>query len=175
MRHQLVLAAALALVACASGGPSPPNHPVPPAAVSPPAWSSPPSYGLRVAALPIRSAGAAFATAGEEHALVRQGQTLPAATSPALRQTARSPGKESSIAAGLPAVLEVHAAYRRWCDGALLPEDDVLLASAVGCVLPVRSLASGRHAEPTEEVRSRPGLTRGRLRALGAAAGLAAG
>ena len=133
MRHQLVLAAALALAACASGGPSPPNHPVPPAAVSPPAWSSPPSYGLRVAALPIRSAGAAFATAGEEHALVRQGQTLPAATSPALRQTARSPGKEASSAAGLPArVLEVHAAYRRWCAGASLPEDDVLLASASG-------------------------------------------
>ena len=150
MRHQLVLAAALALAACASGGPSSPNRPVSSAAVSPPAEPSPPSYGLRVAALPTRSAGAAFATAGEEHALVRQGQTLPAATSPALRQAARSPGKEVSIVAGLPArVLEVHAAYRRWCAGASLPEDDVLLASAgglrlAGAVACERSRASSR-------------------------------
>ena len=92
-------------------------------------------FDAQLAALPVRPAGAAFATASEEHALVRQRPALqPAVTMPAA-QSATAP----AATAGDPLavrVLEVQAAYRRWCDGEALPGDGPLLAHAGGVHLP---------------------------------------
>ena len=86
-------------------------------------------FDAQLAALPVRPAGAAFATASEEHALVRQRPALqPAEAIPAPSVTA---GKPLAVR-----VLAVQAAYRRWCDGEALPGDGPLLAHAGGVHLP---------------------------------------
>ena len=124
MQRLLVLVLSLTLIGCATTTPSVAPAPAP---TTPLATVSPPPFDLRVASLPARPAGAAFAMAGEEHALVRP----PApAIAPAARMLAM---------AGPPLaahVLEVQAAYLRWCDGTALPGDATLLASGSGLRMP---------------------------------------
>ena len=123
MHRSLVLVLSLSLIGCAT---TPPVAPAP-APTTPLATASPPPFDLRVASLPPRPAGAAFAMASEEHAVVRPAApaSTPAAPMPAM--------------AGPPLaahVLEVQAAYLRWCDGTALPGDVTLLASGSGLRMP---------------------------------------
>ena len=133
MPRSRLLALFLTLSACTAEPPPPrpqvqtaplPSMPQPSAA-----------FDVEIAALPVRPAGAALATAGQEHALVRQRPALrPAAAMPAGR-----PETAPTVALGEPLaarVLAVQAAYRRWCAGELLPGDGPLLAEAGGVRLP---------------------------------------
>ena len=123
MHRPLVPVLSLTLLGCAT---TLPVQPVPSPAVSTRAAPLP-SLDLRVASLPARPAGAAFAMAGAEHAVVR----LPAPAS--------TPAAPMPAMAGPPLaahVLEVQAAYLRWCDGTALPGDAALLASGSGLRLP---------------------------------------
>ena len=133
MPRSRLLALFLTLSACTAEPPPPrpqvqtaplPSMPQPSAA-----------FDVEIAALPVRPAGAALATAGQEHALVRQRPALrPAAAMPAGR-----PETAPTVALGDPLaarVLAVQAAYRRWCAGELLPGDGPLLAEAGGVRLP---------------------------------------
>lgn len=123
MHRTLVLVSSLALLGCATTQPAQ-LTPLP--VVSTVAAPSR-SLDLRVASLPARPAGAAFAIAGEEHALVR----LPA---PVIRPATPMPAvAEPPLAAR---VLAVQAAYRRWCAGKALPGDTALLDRAGGAKLP---------------------------------------
>lgn len=123
MHRPLVPVLSLALIGCVT---TPPVQPVPSPAVA--AMTAPlPSLDLRVASLPARPAGAAFAMAGEEHALVRA--PIPAVMSATPPSAAPGP----SLAAH---VLAVQAAYRRWCAGMALPGDTALLDRAGGTALP---------------------------------------
>ena len=128
-----LLALCLALAACAAEPPAPP--PQVQAAPLPPMASQLAAFDAEIAALPVRPAGAALATASQEHALVRQQPIMqPAVATPATR-----PGTAPAAAPGdaLPVrVLAVQAAYRRWCDGEALPGDGALLAEAGGMRLP---------------------------------------
>ena len=133
MRLPLVITTGLVLAGCNSE-PHPPTLAV---RVAPAAsWlSSPARFDAEVAVLPARPAGAALATASQEHALVRQRPALP----PAEAMPAARPATASSAAAGEPLsarVLAVQAAYRRWCTGTALPGDGPLLADAGGVRLP---------------------------------------
>ena len=119
MPRSRLLALFLTLSACTAEPPPPrpqvqtaplPSMPQPSAA-----------FDAEIAALPVRPAGAALATAGQEHALVRR---LPA------HQLATA-GDPLAVR-----VLAVQAAYRRWCAGELLPGDGPLLAEAGGVRLP---------------------------------------
>ena len=128
MHRTLVLVSSLALLGCAT---TQPTQLTPLPVVSTVAAPSPSLdlqvADLRVASLPARPAGAAFAMAGEEHALVR----LPA---PAIRPATPMPAvAEPPLAAR---VLAVQAAYRRWCAGTALPGDTALLDRAGGAKLP---------------------------------------
>lgn len=156
MHRQPVLVAALALSACAAVAP-PQSRPAPFAGAPPSAWSAPASYDLRVSALPVRPAGAAFATAGAEHALVRRDPVLHATSALISPKAVRLPSSKG--ATGEPdltaRVLEVHAAYQRWCVDASLPEDDVLLASAGGLRLP-GAVACDRPATSSRPTRLLP-------------------
>ncbi|MGE0147973.1 MAG: hypothetical protein AB7I59_01830 [Geminicoccaceae bacterium] len=134
MRHPLVVTIGLALAGCSSEPPQPATLAV---SVAPAASSlSPPAvFDADVAILPVRPAGAALATASEEHALVRR---LPA-PKPATAMPVAQPAATPSATAGgsLPArVLAVQAAYRRWCAGDQSPGDGPLLAEAGGVRLP---------------------------------------
>ena len=123
MHRPLVLVLSLTLIGCAI---TPPVQPAP-ALTTPHTTPSPPPFDLRVASLPARPAGAAFAMAGEEHALVRP-------PAPAI-----APAAPTLAMAGPPLaahVIEVQAAYLRWCDGTALPGDAGLLASGGGLRLP---------------------------------------
>lgn len=123
MHRSLVLVLSLALLGCAT---TQPVQPVLSPTIAPIAAPAP-SPDLRVASLPARPAGAAFAMASEEHALFR----LPA---PAVTLAASMPA-----VAGRPLaahVLAVQAAYRRWCEGMALPDDTALLNRAGGTALP---------------------------------------
>ena len=128
-----LLVLCLALAGCAAAPPAPP----PQAQAAPPRPMLQPavSFDAKIAVLPVRPAGAALATASQEHALVRQQPIMqPAVATPAAR-----PGTAPAAAPGdaLPVrVLAVQAAYRRWCDGEALPGDGVLLAEAGGMRLP---------------------------------------
>ena len=127
-----LLALCLALAACAAEpSASPPQVQ---AAPLPPMASPLAAFDAEIAALPVRSAGAALAVASQEHALVRRPAGQPAVATPAAR-----PAMAPSATAGdpLPArVLAVQAAYRRWCAGEALPGDGPLLAEAGGMRLP---------------------------------------
>ena len=127
MSRSCLLALCLALAGCAAEPPAPPPQ-VQAASPAPPRPPLP--FDAQLAALPVRPAGAAFATASQEHALVRR--------RPAHLPAARS-GTASSTAAGEPLsarVLAVQAAYRRWCAGEARPGDGSLLAEAGGVRLP---------------------------------------
>ena len=115
MHRPLVLVLSLSLIGCATT----PSVAPAPAPTTPLATASPPPFDLRVASLPARPAGAAFAMAGAEHAVVR----LPAPAS-------------TPVAPLAAHVLEVQAAYLRWCDGTALPGDATLLASGSGLRMP---------------------------------------
>ena len=121
----------LAQLGCAAAPPPPQVQAVPPQPI--PQQAVP--FDAQLAALPVRSAGAAFAVASQEHALVRQRPTLqPAVAIPAVRpETAPTAAPGDPLAAR---VLAVQAAYRRWCDGEALPGDGPLLAEAGGVRLP---------------------------------------
>ena len=123
MHRLLVLILSLALIGCAS---TPPVQLAPPPA-APLATASPPPLDLRVASLPVRPAGAAFAMAGEEHALVRPPAPTIAPAAPTLVTV------EPPLATH---VLAVQAAYRRWCEGTALPGDTALLSRTGGIELP---------------------------------------
>ena len=123
MHRPLVLILSLALIGCAS---TPPVQLAPPLA-APLATASPPPLDLRVASLPVRPAGAAFAMAGEEHALVRPPAPAIAPAAPTLVTV------EPPLATH---VLAVQAAYRRWCEGMALPGDTALLSRTGGIELP---------------------------------------
>ena len=127
-----LLVLCLALAGCAAAPPAPP----PQAQAAPPRPMLQPavSFDAKIAVLPVRPAGAALATASQEHALVRRPAGQPAVATPAAR-----PAMAPSATAGdpLPArVLAVQAAYRRWCAGEALPGDGPLLAEAGGMRLP---------------------------------------
>lgn len=125
MHRSLVLVLSLALLGCVTTQPA---QLVLSPAVAPMATPAPsPSPDLRVASLPARPAGAAFAMAGEEHALVRLSvpTVTPAAPLPAM--------VEAPLAAQ---VVAVQAAYLRWCAGTALPGDTALLGRAGGTALP---------------------------------------
>ena len=111
----------LAQLGCAAAPPPPQVQAVP--------------FDAQLAALPVRSAGAALAVASQEHALVRQRPTLqPAVAIPAVRpETAPTAAPGDPLAAR---VLAMQAAYRRWCAGEALPGDGPLLAEAGGVRLP---------------------------------------
>ena len=121
----------LAQLGCAAAPPPPQVQAVPPQPMPQPSAA----FDAEIAALPVRPAGAALATAGQEHALVRQRPALrPAAAMPAGR-----PEMAPTVALGDPLaarVLAVQAAYRRGCAGELLPGDGPLLAEAGGVRLP---------------------------------------
>lgn len=121
----------LAQLGCAAAPPPPQVQAVPPQPI--PQQAVP--FDAQLAALPVRSAGAAFAVASQEHALVRQRPTLqPAVAIPAVRpETAPTAAPGDPLAAR---VLAVQAAYRRWCAGEALPGDGPLLAEAGGVRLP---------------------------------------
>lgn len=132
MPRSSLLVLCLALAGCAA---EPPASPPPVQAAPLPTMPLPAAFDAQLAALPVRPAGAAFATASQEHALVRQRPAL----QPALALPAARPATASSAAAGdaLSArVLAVQAAYRRWCAGDPLPGDGPLLAAAGGVRLP---------------------------------------
>jgi conjugal transfer pilus assembly protein TraF len=173
MRRPVLVIATLALASCASDPPGAPATTSPPTVAAP--ASARPGYDLRVAALPARPAGAAFATAGEEHALVWRNHAQPAPAGWVLRRALASPPIVAGAGAPpLPArVLEVHAAYRRWCAGTAWPGDQVLLASAGGlhlpgalaCDPPPPAASGGRPrvlfpASASRSRRRRPGQTR---------------
>src|SRR5690349_7255145 len=128
MQHPIAFVLSLALVGCGAASSGPPQQDVP----RPPVWSlfamAPPlAFDLRMADLPARPAGAAFALAGQEHVLVRA--LLPTVMPATLSNTAAQP----SLAAH---VLEVQAAYQRWCAGTTLPSDTAMLDRAGGLHLP---------------------------------------
>ena len=123
MHRPLVLVLSLALLGCATTQPIQPMLSPVVAPVTAPA----PFPDLRVASLPARPAGAAFAMAGVEHALVR-------AALPAIAPAAPMPAMAGPPLAAH--VLAVQAAYRRWCAGTTLPGDDALLSRAGGLRLP---------------------------------------
>lgn len=128
MHRPIAFVLNLALAGCGAASSGPPSQAVsPPPARSPFAMAPPPAFDLRVAELPARPAGAAFAVAGQEHALVRAPLpvVIPAAPSSAAAQP--------SLAAD---VLAVQAAYGRWCAGTALPGDTGLLDRAGGTHLP---------------------------------------
>ena len=119
----------------------------------------PPGYGLRVAALPARPAGCGVRGG-------RRGACAGAAAPgrPVAHGRGGKPGRCIAAASSRPPlrrlplrVIEVHAAYRRWCDGTALPGDQVLLASAGGLHLP-GALA----CEPPACGSPAPGLVPGR-------------
>lgn len=87
--------------------------------------------------------------AGQEHALVRA--PLPAV----MPATPASAAAQSSLAAQ---VLEVQAAYRRWCAGTPLPGDTGLLDRAGGTHLPgaIACTPSAPSGENEQSVRSNP-------------------
>ena len=133
MSRSSLLVLCLALAGCAAAPPAPP----PQAQAAPPRPMLQPavSFDAKIAVLPVRPAGAALATASQEHALVRQQPIMqPAVATPAAR-----PGTAPAAAPGdaLPVrVLAVQAAYRRWCAGDPLSGDGPLLAEAGGVHLP---------------------------------------
>ncbi|MFZ1426305.1 MAG: hypothetical protein WAS21_06010 [Geminicoccaceae bacterium] len=128
MHRSLVPVLSLALLGCAT---TQPVQPMLSPAVSTMAAPAPSLdlqvADLRVASLPARPAGAAFAMAGEEHALVRA--PIPAVMPATPSSTTATP----SLAAH---VLAAQAAYRRWCAGEPLPGDTTLLSRAGGTALP---------------------------------------
>ena len=153
MRHPLVVTIGLVLAGCSSEPPQPSTLAV---RVVPAASSlSPPAvFDADVTVLPVRPAGAALATAGQEHALVRrQPAHQPAVAMPAARAiTVSSATAGDSLAAR---VLAVQAAYRRWCAGELLPGDGPLLAEAGGVRLPGAIACEPPSAASAEQL---PGL-----------------
>lgn len=134
------LALAHGLAGCAVSWPLPPAPPSPPLVAHAGAIPVPVrGYDLRVAALPIRSAGAAFAAPGEEHALILQRVPRPVRAQPVVPEAVVAGSVQPGASAPPPPparVLEVHSAYRRRCVGMELPGDRELLASAGGLRLP---------------------------------------
>ena len=102
MHRPIAFVLSLALAGCgaASSGP-PPQDVSPTPAPSPSATAPPPAFDLRVASLPARPAGAAFAMAGQEHALVR---------APLLVVMPATPSSAAAPPALAAHVLEVQAA-----------------------------------------------------------------
>lgn len=123
MHRPLVLILSLTLLGCAT---TQPTQPIPSPEVSTVAAPSP-SLDLQVAALPARPAGAAFAMAGAEHAVVRA--PIPVVMPATPSSTTAKPSLATHV-------LEVQAAYQRWCKGMALPGDTALLERAGGTALP---------------------------------------
>ena len=123
MHRSLVLVLSLALLGCAT---TPPVQPVLSPAVAPMATPAP-SPDLRVASLPARPAGAAFAMAGEEHALVR----LPAPASRRQRRCRPWPSRRWR-----PMCLRCRPPTGAGAKVRRLPGDTALLDRAGGAKLP---------------------------------------
>ena len=132
MSRLSVVALSLTLISC---GTDPPLRQLALASMAPVGTAAAVPFDLRVANLPVRPAGAAFAMAGQEHALVRL--LAPAAPIPVM--------PEPSLAAH---VLAVQAAYQRWCNDAALPGDTVLLSWVGGLRLP-RAIACTPQPAPS--------------------------
>ena len=133
MPRSSLLALCLALAGCAAESTAPPSQVQ--AAPQRPMPQSAVPFDAKIAALPVRPAGTALATASQEHALVRQQPIL----EPTVSTPAAHPGMAPTAAPGdalSVRVLAVQAAYRRWCDGEALPGDGPLLAAAGGVRLP---------------------------------------
>ena len=128
MHRPIAFVLSLALAGCGAVSSGPPPLDVFPTPTSSPSATAPPSgFDLRVTDLPARPAGAAFAVAGQEHALVRPPAPAIAPAAPTLVTV------EPPLATH---VLAVQAAYRRWCEGTALPGDTALLSRTGGIELP---------------------------------------
>lgn len=133
MSRSSLLALCLALTGCAAERPaSPPQVQTAPL---PPMPRPTVAFDAKIAALPMRPAGAALATASQEHALVRQQPIVQSAVATPAARSGTVPPAASGDALSAR-VLAVQAAYRRWCDGEDLPGDGSMLAEAGGVRLP---------------------------------------